>query len=48
VSDPKERQEQNDDLDLEAETVRDLELDDETAAQLQGGFKPMPTQSGEC
>jgi len=44
VSDPKEQQEQSDDLDLEAEKVADLELHDEDAEQLKGGQTP-PTRS---
>jgi hypothetical protein len=37
MTDPGEEQEQRDDLDLDAETVRDLELADDDADEVKGG-----------
>jgi hypothetical protein len=37
---PGEQHEQGDELDLDAETVQDLEPDDETAEQVIGGSTP--------
>ena len=37
MSDPKKQEEQGDDLDLDAETVRDLELKDNEADAVRGG-----------
>ena len=48
MSDPEEQQQQSDDLDLEAETVKDLDVSEEQAGELRGGnsygpSNPAPT-----
>ena len=37
MSDPKEQQQESDDLDLEAEAVKDLDVSEDQAGQLRGG-----------
>ena len=47
MSDPEEQQQQSDDLDLEAETVKDLDVSEEQAGQLLGGVLSLgPTKPG--
>ena len=44
MSDPKKQQQQSDGLDLEAETVKDLDVSEEQADQLWGGNSGLITQ----
>ena len=43
MSDPKEQQREPEELDLDAETVTDLELDDTTADMVEGGMRSYPS-----
>jgi len=46
VSDPKEQQQKPDELDLDAEAVRDLEVSEEEAGELRGGQSAGATRPG--
>ena len=37
MSDPKEQQREPDELELESETIRDLDVEDEESGQIRGG-----------
>ena len=46
MSDPKEQQQDSDDFDLEAETVRDLDVSEDEAGKLGGGQSAGATRPG--